>query len=163
MIAFSRQNLTSIDVRFWRLKSIPAFKVLIHRGTLDGFKYNYSILLKRISSELARNSGKYNLLVNFIYLQYPGSLVIQTGSSWTRLECPRCHYSHLDAWLGQITSMSWRLCPVRSRDGWGKSSGWRDCVRRRDLSFISFHCLFHRRTKLTGYLATSRHIEPMLD
>ena len=28
-IDFSRQNLTSTDVRFWRLKSIPALKGLI--------------------------------------------------------------------------------------------------------------------------------------
>ena len=27
-IDFSRQNLTSVDVRFWRLKSIPALKEL---------------------------------------------------------------------------------------------------------------------------------------
>ena len=30
-IDFSRQNLTSVDVRFWRLKSIPALYVRIWR------------------------------------------------------------------------------------------------------------------------------------
>ena len=30
---FRRQNLTSMDVRFWRLKSIPALKGLFYRYT----------------------------------------------------------------------------------------------------------------------------------
>ena len=50
-ISFSRQNLTSEDVRFWRLKPIPALQGL---GAVHEF--NSSIFSASLSSEIAGSS-----------------------------------------------------------------------------------------------------------
>ena len=51
MIDFRRQNLTSTDVRFWRLKSVPALRGLI--------RFARSVSHTRISSTMFSNLSKY--------------------------------------------------------------------------------------------------------
>ena len=53
---FRRQNLTSIDVRFWRIKSVPVLKVLRHAGKQPASKTR-NILCQKCTSGCQYDGG----------------------------------------------------------------------------------------------------------
>ena len=75
-IDFSRQNLTSTDVRFWRLKSIPALKELKFYIGIWPIAYSIQMKRKKLTKTCMMISNWKNPLVFMVVQTYFSAVIV---------------------------------------------------------------------------------------